>query len=100
MLLNHLIYFSSQNREKNNHQTWKQLVPEYDTTKKGELHPVHGEVHYSTWTKGPELLKKRTTQKMEATHAGGGMETTRAEASNAEACHAEATNNYTEFSQV
>ena len=71
MLLNHLIYFSSQNREKNNRQTWKQLVPEYDTTKKGELHPVHGEVHYSTWTKGPELLKKRTTQKMEATHAGG-----------------------------
>ena len=25
----------------------------------------------------------------------GGLETTRAEASNAEACHAEATNNYT-----
>ena len=74
MLLNHLIYFSSQNREKNNHQTWKQLVPEYDTTKKGELHPVQ----LSTWgsslqymDKGPRTFKKRTTQKMEATHAGG-----------------------------
>ena len=63
--------------------------------KKGEFHPVHGEVHYSTWTKGPELLKKKNNPKNGSNSCGGGMETTRAEASNAEACHAEATNNYT-----
>ena len=41
--------------------------------------------------KGPRTFKKRTTQKMEATDAGeGGLETTCAEAS-----HAEATKNCT-----
>ena len=39
---------------------------------------------------------------MEATHGGGGggLETSCAEASNTEASHAEATNNYTEMEQT
>ena len=55
----------------------------------------------STWgsslqymEKGPRTLKKKNP-KNGSNSCGGGMETTRAEASNAEACHAEATNNYT-----
>ena len=45
--------------------------------------------------KGPRTFKKKNNPKNGSNSCGGGMETTRAEASNAEACHAEATNNYT-----
>ena len=41
------------------------------------------------------FLKKEQPKKWKQLMQGG-METTRAEASNAEACHAEATNNYTD----
>ena len=56
----------------------------------------------STWgsslqymEKGPRTFKKKNNPKNGSNSCGEGMETTRAEASNAEACHAEATNNYT-----
>ena len=40
--------------------------------KKGELHPVHGEVHYSKWTKDPELKKKEQPKKWNQLMRGGG----------------------------
>ena len=53
----------------------------------GKFITVHGE--------RAQNFKKKEQPKKWKQLMRGGLETTRAEASNAEACHAEATNNYT-----
>ena len=53
----------------------------------GKFITVHGQ-------RAQNFLKKEQPKKWKQLMRGG-LETTRAEASNAEACHAEATNNYT-----